>query len=269
MTTKDPSESYKLRGKRAKPPKMKGEKRDDETLATADSTYEKTFREVGTRALNLRVDEFVKRSFKNKASDLFHALTLEQYLVLTDYWKKNQINGKWCFQIWSMQDNDPLTWVSLHDLPAMLNPKTISPLHFGGKVPETGKFPPDEFGNLQSFPPRVQILNSVTAKSIDLEVPKSTEVSIQHAIYCAKEVQKEGITDFPELQNLIDDNKLEIQVVLWNDQTNDAYHTFALDDLPTVSTQQLFDLVPVFFDPIKLVVQCKEALVVDSDEEDI
>jgi hypothetical protein len=72
------------------------------------------------------------RSFYNEDCELFHALTLEQYLFLIDYWKTNQMDGKWCFEIWSTQDDDPKSWAKLSDLPYRLNPESIDGAHFGG-----------------------------------------------------------------------------------------------------------------------------------------
>jgi hypothetical protein len=271
VTAVDPEEAYKLRRKRTSRNGLK----DDDTCstvtpcATAANKYGRTFREGGTQAAYLRVEEFVKRSFYNEDCELFHALTLEQYIYLVDYWKSTKVDGKWCYEMWSIQDDDPKSWASLQDLPSKLNPETIDTSHFGGKVPKTGEYPPGEKGTIQSFLPKVRIVNQASGKFMDLILTKESDLTLKNAIYNTKQVQEAGLTEFPELEERIQNHEFEIQFVVWNDKTNSAYHTFALGDLNTTSTQQLYEFLPKTFDPIKIVVQCTEAVCVDDDEEDI
>lgn len=267
VTSKDPEAAYRLRGKRKT-------RRDDDTaslttLGTTKSTYERTFREGGTQAAYLRVEEFVKRSFYNQECELYHGLTLEQYSFLVNYWRVNKIDDKWCFEVWTIQEGDPASWITLADLPAKLNPATMDSSHFGGQVPGKGKFPPDEQGTLQSFPPYLRLVNQDTQKSLDISVERSKTSMLQEVLYENQLVDEAEIIKFPSLQEEIDSGSLEIQCVVWNDETDEPYHTFSLGDLQITSTSQLFDLVPYTFDPVRLVMKCEETIAVDDDEEDI
>lgn len=277
VTTVDRKESHKLRGKKKKKKRMlkKGqlERADDETVETSGTTkssnYYKIFVEGEAQAANLRVEEFVKRSFHNEDCELFHALTLEQYLYLVEEWKTNMIGDQWCFQIWSIQDGDLSSWPSLADLPAKLNPETISPVHFGGQIPATGRFPPDEKGTLQSFAPKIRLINKDSGKSLDMTLEKSSELTLEDAIYNAQAVEDAGLKSFPDLQDRIDSGECELQCIVWQEETQSSYHTFALVDLKTTTTVQLFELVPKSYDPIVLMFQCVETIAVDEDEEDL
>lgn len=278
VTSTDPNESHKLRGKKKKkkrrPKGLGGEGSDEEvtvtTAATSRTNYDKTFREGGAQAAMLRVEELVKRSFFHEGCELYHALTLEQYLWLIDEWATNTINdNKHCYEIWSMTGDDPTSWPQMSDLPAKLNPASIDPIHFGGKVPETGKYTPDEAGALQSFPSKIRLLNKVVDKSIVVTLEKSVDITLEDALLKSQTIQDAGLKDFPELQDRIESGEYEIQCIVWNDETESSYHTFALGDLKTTSTLQLFELVPKAFDPITLMLECVETIAVDEDEEDI
>ena len=169
VTAVDPNESLRLRGKRKQ---TKSSRRyDDETVVTASTTntnYQQTFMEGGAQAFALRVEEFVKRCFYNEDCELFHALTLEQFIFLYDEWKKNQIDGKWCYEIWAIHDGDSMSWPTLADLPDRLKTNSDDPLYFGGRIPATGRFPPDDDGRLQSFPPKIRVVNTDTKMVLDL-----------------------------------------------------------------------------------------------------
>lgn len=271
VTTVDPNESQRLRGKRRKA-KSLTVRHDDETVATASTTntnYQQTFMEGGAQASLLRVEEFVKRCFYNEDCELFHALTLEQFLFLSDEWKKSLIDGRFCYEIWAIHDGDLASWPTLADLPDRLKPTPDDPLYFGGRIPATGRFPPDQDGKLQSFPPKIRVVNSETKVALELIVPKSHELNLEDAIFKTNEVESSSLQSFPESQDLLNSGELEIQCIIWNDETDAPYHTFAVGDLQTTSTLQLFELVPKNFDPIILVLQCVETIVVDEDEEDI
>ena len=270
ITTVDPTLTQKLRGNRKRRSKDSPDG-DDQTYTTATTTnYQKTFREGGAQASNLRVEEFVKRSFYNENSELFHALTLEQYLYLVDYWRSNKMDDKWCYEIWSIQDDDPKSWAALKDLPAKLNPETIQDVHFGGQAPMTGAYPPDENGVLQSFPPKLSITNSTSGLSKDFVANVGADITLEDAIYNNEEVKESKINDFPpEIEEELKNNESEIQYVVWNAETNEAYHTFSLMDLKTTSTKQLYDLVPKSFDPILINIKSEKVMAVDDDEEDI
>lgn len=270
VTTVDPTLVHKLRGKK-KRKKREGIDDDAETYTTASVTnYMTTFREGGQQASNLRVEEFVKRSFYNENSELFHALTLEQYLYLVDYWKENKINGKWCYEIWAIQDDDPKSWAALKDLPTKLNPETINAVHFGGKAPNTGDFPPKEDGTLQSFPPKLRVLNASTGDSVDLIVPIGPDVTLNEAVYKNVEVEAAKLKEFPAaIEEEIKREESEILCIVWNDEAQDVYHTFTLGDLTTTTTKQLHDLVPRSFDPIVIRIEAAKVMAVDDDEEDI
>ncbi|CAJ1955291.1 unnamed protein product [Cylindrotheca closterium] len=274
VTTVDPEMVHKIRGKKRLGDKHNnngGGPSDDQTFSTAQSTnYNATFKEGNRQASYLRVEEFVKRSFYNDNSELFHALTVEHYLYLVDYWKQTKINDKWCFEIWSIQDGDPKSWAALADLPPKLNPKTIESVHFGGKTPKTGAFPPTEDGTLQSFPPKLRVNNVSSGKFIDLTVPVSETATLEEAFYTNPQVDEAKVKEFPpEIEEEIKNNEVEIQCVIWDERKKESFHTFVLSDLSTTTTKQLFDLVPVSFDPIVINVQTAKVLTVDDDEEDI
>jgi Haem-NO-binding len=274
VTTAVPHESHKLRGqkkRKKRAPKNHGD--DDEatvtTAATSKTNYHKTFLEGGAQAAMLRVEELVKRSFFNEECELYHALTLEQYLWLIDEWNTNLIDDKRCFEIWSMENDNPASWPSIADLPAKLNPATIDPLHFGGQVPATGRFPPDASGNLQGFPRIIQVFNKLIDKSVNLSFAKAVDLDLETAILNSKIVEDAGLKHFPGLEDRIDNGEYEIQCIVWNQETESLYHAFALGDLKMTSTLQLFELVPKTFDPIVLVLECVDTISVDEDEEDI
>ena len=271
ITTVDPTLTEKLRGNKKKRSKNAAGDGDDQTYTTATTTnYQKTFREGGAQAANLRVEEFVKRSFYNENSELFHALTLEHYIYLVEFWRTTKIDDKWCFEIWSIQDDDPKSWAALKDLPAKLNPESIEDVHFGGKAPKTGAYPPDESGILQSFPPKLRITNSSSGFSKDLIATVGSNVTLEDAFYNNEEVIDAKIKEFPpEIEEEIKNNESEIQCVVWNEETNEAYHTFSLMDLKTTTTKQLYDLVPKSFDPIMINIKSEKVMAVDDDEEDI
>ncbi|KAL3904607.1 MAG: hypothetical protein SGARI_004851 [Bacillariaceae sp.] len=272
VTTVNPEEAYKLRGKRKRGSRSRKGTSDeeltlgeDETLSTTGTTaskYNRTFQEGGAQASKLRVEEF-----------LYHALTLEQFLYLVDYWKSNKLSdGRWCYERFNIHDNDSQvnSWATLADLPPKLNPETIEDIHFGGKIPKTGAFPPDESGVLQSFPPKIRVLNDITGKKIDITVTKDTSVTLEGAVYNHPLMEENEIKKFPpEWEEKLASQELQIKCAVWNDEIDDAYHVFSLEELPSTSTQQLYDLVPKHFDPIKLYLQCEEAVRVEDDEEDI
>ena len=283
VTTSNPYESYKLRGKKKKRRGMSTGDGDNDTVTTSATSsvrgdqqhkYVETFREGGTQAANLRVEEFVMRSFYNEDCELFHALTLEQYLYLIDYWKTNKIDGKWCYEVWSIQDGDKDSWAKIDDLPSKLNPKTIDDAHFGGMIPETGRFPPEDEtkGTLKSVPPKIRVMNNDTGRSVDLILSKSSDLMLQDAMYNCTEVEEGQIKIFDndtEIQQQLESGELQLECVVWNEETDTPYHTFSLGDLEMTSTLQLYELVPKSFDPIRIVVQCAEVVDVDDDEEDL
>ena len=104
---------------------------------------------------------------------------------------------------------------------------------------------------------------------LDLVVPKSPDLSLEDAIFNAKEVEESGLKSFPDSQDRLNSGELEIECVVWNEETESPYHTFAVGDLQTTSLLQLFELAPKDFDPVILMLQCTETIAVDEDEEDI
>mmetsp|Transcript_23692 Transcript_23692/g.56096 ORF Transcript_23692/g.56096 Transcript_23692/m.56096 type:complete len:467 (+) Transcript_23692:101-1501(+) len=280
ITTVDPSKNYKLRGKKLR--KAKEELRsesyvsDDVTLSTSTSTgsqsrYMRAFQQGGGVASNLRAEEFVKRHFHNPNCELYHALTLEQYIYLCEYWKCNKNEEKFCYEIWPMKEDDPNTWASMKDLPLKLTPESIREnLYFGGKIPLTGAYPPGDDGLPQSFPPFVSVVNEITGKFKNIEVKKDSALSLEEGIYNHPDLEEVKIKEFPpHWQEKIDDDEFEIQFDVWKLGSDEAYHTFSLEDLKTASTKQLFDLIPSSFDPIKIVIRCQEMIEIDDDWEDI
>lgn len=268
VTSVNPNESLRLRGKR----KKTSCRNDDETVATSSTTntnFQQTFIEGGAQASFLRVKELVKRCFYNENCELFHALTLEQYIFLCDEWNRNQIHGKWCYEIWSINDGDSTSWPTLADLPDWLKPKSDDPLYFGGRIPSRGRFPPDDDGKLQSFPPKIRVVNMETKVVLDLVVPKSHYLNLEDAVFNSKEMEESTVKSFPESQDQLNNGELEVQCVVWNHETDSPYHTFAVGDLQSTSTLQLFELVSNNFDPVILMLQCVETINVDEDEEDI
>ncbi|KAG7352290.1 hem-NO-binding domain containing protein [Nitzschia inconspicua] len=279
VTTVNPNEAYKLRGRKLRHRYGKDSSGDsisgeDETISTESTTvsnYYRTFREGGTQASNLRVEEFVKRSFRNPNCELYYALTKEHFVYLVDYWKTNKnSNGLWCYETWEIHDEKNDSWAKLEDLPPKLNPATIHEDHFGGKTPQTGAYPPDENHKLQSFPPKVVVVNDITGKSATLTVAKDPSLTLQNAIYDHPALDDHQIKIFPpEWEEKLQTQDFHIKIVVWNDEIDDAYHIFSQEELPTISTWQLYELIPKTFDPIKLYLQCDERAIAEDDEEDI
>ncbi|VEU41405.1 unnamed protein product [Pseudo-nitzschia multistriata] len=281
ITTVDPLKTAILRGEkiRTSAEKRRGHETFDgeETISTSTSTasqnrYLNAFRTGGNVASDLRAEEFVKRHFYNASCELYHALTLEQYIYLSKYWKVNENEEeKFCYEVWSLQDDDPSTWASLEDLPSKLLPEMITKnKYFGGMVPKTGKYPPGEDGKPQSVPPLISVVNGITGKSKNLVVKKDESLSLEDGIYNHPDMEGAGVKEFPPgWQQRIVAGEVEIQCDVWNEETDDSYHSFSLEDLKTASTKQLYDLVPMSPDPIKIVLQCQEAVEVDEEWEDI
>lgn len=276
ITAVDPEDSYKLRGKQKRcrstnDGSTSGEEETIATSATTVSKYHRTFREGGAQASRLRVEEFVQRSIRNPICELYHALTLEHYLYLVEYWQSHKNNdGLWCYETWKIHDPSNESWARLDDLPPKLNPATINEIHFGGKTPQTGAFPPDQNGKLQSFPPKILVLNDITGKSTTISVAKDPSLTILEAIYNHHSMDDSQVKIFPsEWEEKLAVQELEIKVAVWNDEVDNAFHVFSKEDLRTTSTKQLYELVPKCFDPIKLYLQCEETVQVDEDEEDI
>jgi len=281
ITTVDPLKSHKLRGKKsckARVEKRRAEAFDgDETLSTSisnnsQSRYLRVFQQGGGVASDLRAEEFVKRHFHNPNCELYHALTLEQYIYLSEYWKSNKNEDeKFCYEVWPIQEDDPSTWASLEDLPPKLFRETIrNNLYFGGKVPMTGAYPPRDDGLPQSVPPFISVVNEITGKSQNIEVKKDSLLSLEEGIYNHPDIKEAEVTEFPpEWQDQIDDDEVEIQCNVLKAGTDEIYHSFSLEDLKMASTKQLFDLIPSSFDPIEIVIRCQEVVEVDDDWEDI
>jgi len=279
ITTVDPAMSHKLRGKKSRKSKKSFEGEDESvTLSTVISTgsqsnkYLKVFQQGGGVASDLRAEEFVKRHFHNPDCELYHALTLEQYIYLSEYWKSTKIqDDKYCYEVWTIEEDDPDTWASLSDLPANLLPETIGKnMLFGGKVPETGAYPPDDDGLPQSVPPFICVENEITGKSHSIEVPKDASLMLEDGLYNNPEIVEAGVKEFPaEWQEKIDNDEVEIQCDVWKAGSDEAYHSFSLEDLKMASTKQLFELIPSSYEPIKLKIRCQEVVEVDDDWEDI
>ena len=307
VTAVDPGEAHKLRGKkRSSRRKADGSKDlDDATLSTAMSTstsvvrnkYDRAFREGGAQTSFLRVEELVQRAFFKNDCELYHALTMEQYIYLVNYWKSTKLphncgsslnqesseecikGDLWCYEIWSIDDDDPTTWPSLKDMPPRLNPATIGedPVHFGGKIPATGAFPPNDEKVLQSFPPKIRVINSSALSHPSLDLAFSVcqdggnvmSWSLERAV--ANAARETRILEFDaSVAERLNAGELELLWVVRNDDTDEAYHRFSQGDLAATSLQQLFDLVAgANFDPIKLVIEVTESTAVGDDEEDI
>mmetsp|Transcript_19634 Transcript_19634/g.40397 ORF Transcript_19634/g.40397 Transcript_19634/m.40397 type:complete len:468 (-) Transcript_19634:213-1616(-) len=281
ITTVDPEMSHKLRGKKVrKTKKVYDTDGDSVTVSTVMSTgsaytasrFIKVFQEGGGVASDLRAEEFVKRHFHNPDCELYHALTLEQYIYLSEYWKSTKIEDEeYCYEVWTIEEDDPSTWASLKDLPPNMLPETIGKnMFFGGKVPETGAYPPDDDGLPQSVPPFVCVENGVTGISHSIEVEKDASIMLEDGLYNHPEIVKAGVKQFPaETQEKLDNDEVEIQCDVWKAGSDEAYHSFSLEDLKMASTKQLFELIPSSYEPIKLVIRCQEVVEVDDDWEDI
>lgn len=283
ITTVDSLKSHKLRGKKSRNRMVEKDRtesfdgEDEGTLSTSGSTssqsrYLRVFKKGGHVASDLRAEEFVKRHFHNPNCELYHALTLEQYIFLSDYWKSNKNeDGKLCYEVWSIQEDDPSTWASLKDIPTKLFPESIRRNHyFGGMIPMTGSYPPDDDGLPQSVPPIISVVNDITGKSKNIAVKKEESLSLEEGIYNHPDIEQAKIKEFPsDWQQRLDDQEVEIECNVWNEETDEAYHSFSLEDLKMASTKQLYDLIPSSFDPIKIVISIKEIVQVDEDWEDI
>lgn len=300
VTTVDPEESFKLRTNRKRKKATLGDNGTVTTTgtgATSTKNCDKVFREVGTQAVFLRVEELVQRVFFKEDCELFHALTLEQYVHLVDYWKHNKldnpdkmaepqlgINGNlqgtelYCFEIWTLSEDIPKSWPTLEDLPPTLNPVTMDPAHFGGNVPATGDYPPNEQGVLQTFLPKIRVINSLNKDNTSVDLVLNGDhimaSTLEDAIANNPLVLDANLTTFINADNTriigTSSGKMEVKWVIWNDATSDAYHTFTRSDLSTTSVQQFYALVAgTSLDPIKVILQLSETVEVDDDEEDI
>lgn len=287
ITSKDPSVAYKL----------SGQQQEQEEKTEESSEYGSVFREGGKQAADLRTEEFVKRCFINPNSELFHALTAENYAYLVKFWQSNKIDGQWCYDKWTM-DEDPAacTYPTLKDLPAKLNTMICPHL---SRAPQTGQYPPDEYGNLQSFEyaskenvPSVaspfmcphlsrqengavqstfvtfRVMNDSTGLSKDLLVDVNEEMSMERAI-------SENVPYLMDDWSLGDEeavarNESQKQCIVWDDVANEEFHSFSLDELKEITTRQLSELFSFEMqDPIKLIFKCVELIPVGEDEEDI
>lgn len=278
ITTLDPAMSHKLRGKKSRKSKKSFDGEDESvTVSTVISTnsqskYLKAFQQGGGVASDLRAEEFVKRHFHNPDCELYHALTLEQYIYLSEYWKSTKIkDDQYCYEVWTIEEDDPSSWASLSDLPANLLSETIGKnMLFGGKVPETGAYPPDSDGLPQSVPPFICVENGITGKSHSIEVEKDASLMLEDGLYNHPEIVEAGVKEFPaEWQEKLDNDEVEIHCDVWKAGSDEAYHSFSLEDLKMASTKQLFELIPSSFEPIKLIIRCQEVVEVDDDWEDI
>ena len=303
VTAANPEEAFKLRGKQRRSRKSSGIG-DDGTIATigtgttglsSTKNYHRAFREGGTQAAFLRVEELVQRVFFKEDCALFHALTLEQYVYLVDYWKHNKlenpdpaalpeidINGDtegtdlYCFEIWALQEENPDSWPRLEHLPPKLNPASMDPSHFGGNIPATGAYPPNEHGVLQSFLPKIRVVNSINKeKSVDLSLESNAVLStLEDAIANHPLVVEKRITSFgdddPEVAARMKSGEMEVKWVIWNEVADEAYHTFTRGDLSSTTVQQLYNLVAgANLDPVTISLRLSENVAVDDDEEDI
>lgn len=191
---------------------------------------------------------------------------------LSEYWKSNKNeDDKFCYEVWSIQEDDHSTWASLKDLPTKLFPESIKEnLFFGAKVPETGAYPPGEDGLPQSIPPIISFVNGITGKSMNIAVKKDESISLEEGIYNHPDIEKAKIKEFPPewLERLVND-EVEIQCDVWKIDTDESYHSFSLEDLKMTSTKQLYEMIPSSFDPIKIVIQFQEIVEVGDDWEDI
>ena len=286
ITSKDPAEAYKLRG-------LQREQTIDES-----SQYKTVFQEGEKQAADLRTEEFVKRCFYNPNSELFHALTAEHYAYLVWFWQSNKVDGQWCYDKWTM-DEDPAagTYPTLKDLPAKLN-NFICP-HVS-MVPRTGQYPPDEYGNLQSFEstqkenfpkdlnpfmcphmsrqaetgaPRsnlvaFRVMNDSTGLTKDIFIDISKEMSLESEISENVPYLMEDWSAPDELA--VERNEAQKQCIVWDDETNKEFHSFSLNELKEITARQLTELFPFEMqDPIKLIFRCVEVIPVGEDEEDI
>lgn len=290
LTAKDPNLAHRLRGEE------KPDNQDEVPQAQTQfspQAYMETFRQGGHQAANLRVEEFVKRSFHNPDSELYHALTQQQFDFLVKYWQEHTISvptkddseGQeeeqklWCYQIWRMKENDPTSWVSLHDLPLPLQPETISQTQsFGGMIPQRGQFPPDsETGALMSVPPLVHIVNEMTHKEATFEVEVGRDKILYDVLYQHPIMKNQQLIELPkDIQEQITSTtqpaSLELVLVVWNRETNQPFHSLNVTDLETTTSAQLYDMVSqqtMNMDPILIKVQTHAVAAVDEDEEEI
>ena len=309
IRTTNPEDAYKLRGKKKKSSTASRTKKrtgaDDPTVATVMSTtfsqqqnnYQETFKEGGAQASILRVEELVRRCFFKKDCELYDALTLEHYTHLIDVWKtanfqtkghvSTNINGyfgKLCYEVFTLQEDDLSTWPTLKDLPSRLHAETLDCFEFGGKVVETGAYPPSIDQKLQSFPPLVRVMTTMMSSfclqegsnsntSIDLSfTPTVDDMSLTLEQQISPRIKEAGLTDWDdETANKLASGELETRWIICSSILDPTpYHTFTQGDLANTSLQQLFDLVSgAKLDPVCVLIQVKEAERLEDDEEDI
>lgn len=299
ITSKDPSLAHRLRGQQ--------EDRQQQQTLQVSSQYDNAFLEGEKQAADLRTEEFVKRCFIDPKSELYHALTAENYKYLVEFWQSNKIDGQWCYDKWSM-DADDSSYPKLKDLPARLN--TMICPHLNQACPQTGKYPPDEYGNLQSFQfsagskenmpiggsdgsvnspillcPHLnrgddgsssmqntfftfRIMNTSTGLTKDILIDINKEMSLEQAV---SENAPYLMNDWSAAdEQAVQRDECQKQCVVWDDDTNQEFHSFSLTELKDTTTRQLTELFAFEMqDPIKLIFKCVEFIPVGEDEEDI
>ena len=123
---------------------------------------------------------------------------------------------------------------------------------------------------MQSFPPKLRVKNVSSGNVVDLTVPVVENRTLDEAFYNNPLIGRAKVKEFPpESEEEIANGEAEIQCVVWDEDKMESFHTFVLSDLVSVTTKQLYDLVPNSFDPIIINIQTVKVLAVDDDEEDI
>ena len=74
----------------------------------------------------------------------------------------------------------------------------------------------------------------------------------------------------PADQQAVERNESQKQCIVWDDEANEEFHSFSLNELKEITTRQLTELFAFEMqDPIKLIFSCVEIIPVGEDEEDI
>lgn len=307
ITAKDPALSYKLSGRMEERSSESVSNESHSSNHTNRPEYEGVFRQGGQQAADLRTEEFVQRCFRDPRSELYHALAAEHYACLVRFWKTDKIDGQWCYDKWTIDHQDPAKcrYPTLQDLPAAVMSGSFICPHLD-QCPKTGKYPPDEQGNLQSlsaclrdklagqtggalecphmtqrdengdlwpamFP--FQLRNDSTGLEKRVLVDIHNEVSLEAAIleHAPALLQEWSTAD----AQAVACHEAEQQCIVWDTKANVEFHVFTLSELKDTTTRQL---VEFFFpttesakqdDPIQLIFKCVDVIPVGEDEEDI
>ena len=103
---------------------------------------------------------------------------------------------------------------------------------------------------------RIRVVNATSKRRKDLLVSTQGDNNLYDAVYNNKSVKDAHIRKWgPKIVQDVKNNLAEIQVAVWDDDTDKPWHVYSVDDLKTTSIQQLREVIPESQDIAKLVLQ--------------